>query len=155
MRTLITVLLGVLLVGVAWHEDASASTTSTHTRAVSGNTCTYVGQTSGYYHSGDPIVIDPYTPNTYREFRCSHDGMRIYKSFASTRAEFLDLKMFASENDHARYRMAFCPVTRDKAYIVDLAYFYYASMTTILPAEKQHYVRWLDRYSERRGCRVY
>lgn len=142
------VMVGALTIGlVLWATEADASP--------SKRACTYDGVTNGYFHSGEQIVLDPYTPNTFHTYVCERNEMRIYRGHANTYHEVLDLKAFASENDHARFRMAFCKESATRAYIVDLAYFYYAEMKTIRQVEKKRYVDWLNAYAERHGCDIY
>lgn len=108
------------------------------------------------YGWGDVIVIDPGTPNEFYEFRCKQNGMRVYKVKANTTSEYAYLKDFAKKYSKARHHnIAFCPIHPGRANLVDLSYWYYASIKSISKNEKANYDSWLKDYADRNDCKIF
>lgn len=120
--------------------------------------CDYRGDVVAYVHLGDHIPVEDIigSPDTFSEFRCYNNGMRIYKGRANTRHEVVTMRTFVKEIKNEEYPILFCLRDFSHAKIFDLAYFWgLPGIHALNKPELNRYTKWAHWYKRKVGCRVF
>lgn len=140
-RILAAIVLAIVFIGTLATAPSEAAT---------DRDCHKIGITNKFAHVSDDLTMADFSATaTFWDYRCTQDGLRLFKSNANTKAEVIELEMLIKRQTN--FPVMFCSTGKHEGYILGLWWTF--EFTELAPYEKRHYNAWARKYADRRNCR--